>query len=227
MRINALNEMKTRPAAKPKAVKPKRRLRADTCLCRVCKQIKPVNRGNWQADPRNVDNGGFRLHKCRNCINADLKRRRAELAERACRIREQYEQRKLELRAQKSELEIERADAREAERVKRAAERMTIEYSCFDKWKRNRTRSCSAVYIEHDIGVFRDMLARQAGRCSLTGDELTAENVSIDHIVPVSRGGGHEVSNLRLVTKQVNAMRMDRSDADFIELCRKVVRTFT
>jgi len=63
----------------------------------------------------------------------------------------------------------------------------------------------------------------QGGRCAYTGDELTPENLTADHYIPVSRGGSLGVENVRLVTEQVNRAKHTMSMEEFIELCRKVV----
>ena len=193
-----MNEMRTCRARKPS------KLRIDTCVCGSCGKEKPVNAGNWQVDTRNLRNGGFRLGKCLRCLRVDSRRRRAERA----------------IRKATGE-SVSLVEAKE----RLSALRETIGYHCMKNWKGHCKRP--GEYVEHNAGVFNDMLERQGGRCPLTGDVLTKQNVSIDHIVPVSSGGGHEVANLRLVTKDVNRARLNMSDADFIELCRKVVRTFT
>ncbi len=72
----------------------------------------------------------------------------------------------------------------------------------------------------------RDLAAlwkAQRGLCALTGRRLdrTAE---IDHIIPKVRGGAHKIGNLRWVVKDANRAKRDLLDADFIALCRDIVR---
>ena len=64
---------------------------------------------------------------------------------------------------------------------------------------------------------------RQKLRCALTGQRLIRENVSVDHIIPKSKGGINELSNIRLVLKSINIAKQTMTDAEFIELCRGVV----
>lgn len=64
---------------------------------------------------------------------------------------------------------------------------------------------------------------KQKLRCALTGEKLTNENISVDHIIPRSRGGTNVPDNLRLVILNANIARQALSDSDFLELCRKVV----
>jgi len=59
--------------------------------------------------------------------------------------------------------------------------------------------------------------------CPLTGDKLCAFNMSVDHIIPISKGGENIPSNIRLVDKWVNIMLQDRTDEDFFNQCRKII----
>lgn len=59
--------------------------------------------------------------------------------------------------------------------------------------------------------------------CALTGDKLTNDTISIDHIIPKSQGGSNKPENIRLVDKDVNLARRALTDQQFIELCKKVV----
>ena len=63
---------------------------------------------------------------------------------------------------------------------------------------------------------------RQKLKCPFTGEKLTNENMSIDHIVSKSLGGKNIPSNVRLVLKSINTAKQTMSDAEFIELCNKV-----
>lgn len=63
---------------------------------------------------------------------------------------------------------------------------------------------------------------KQKCTCSLSGRKLTPENVSADHIIPVSRGGKNHPTNLRLVISDINKMRNNHKTEYFIELCKSV-----
>jgi len=66
-------------------------------------------------------------------------------------------------------------------------------------------------------------LREQDFRCYYTGDELTPDNVSADHIVALSAGGSHHIDNVCLVLSEVNRMKGTLSVERFVELCRMVV----
>lgn len=72
-------------------------------------------------------------------------------------------------------------------------------------------------------GVLR-LLERQKYRCFLTGWELTPHNVSLDHRLPVSRGGTHTLSNAQALHEDVNRAKGTLTNEEFIELCRAAVR---
>jgi len=76
---------------------------------------------------------------------------------------------------------------------------------------------------EHGVDIPRVELwricLRQKCKCALTGRKLTRENISLDHIVPVCRGGSLDVSNLRLVVKEANQAKHRMLDAELYQLC--------
>jgi 5-methylcytosine-specific restriction endonuclease McrA len=77
---------------------------------------------------------------------------------------------------------------------------------------------------EGDIRVsdLAEMLEKQRYRCALSGERLTSDNVALDHIVPVSEGGGFTVENSQLVTKAVNRAKHTMAQNDFVKLCESV-----
>lgn len=71
-----------------------------------------------------------------------------------------------------------------------------------------------------------DIYIAQNGRCALTGEEIgfvsaKRGNASLDRI---DSKCGYEINNVRWVHRDVNFAKQSLSDADFIELCRKVVK---
>lgn len=67
-----------------------------------------------------------------------------------------------------------------------------------------------------------DLLERQDYVCPLTGRKLTPETASLDHIVPLARGGDHAIENVWIVDCQANAAKGTLLADEFIQLCRDV-----
>jgi 5-methylcytosine-specific restriction endonuclease McrA len=64
----------------------------------------------------------------------------------------------------------------------------------------------------------------QRGLCALTGEKLTRENAHLDHITPITRGGGDEKENLRWLTKKANLIKRDLTDEELVMFCANVMR---
>lgn len=62
----------------------------------------------------------------------------------------------------------------------------------------------------------------QEFRCAISGRELTPETASLDHIVPLARGGEHSLANVWIVDHQVNIAKSTMTLDEFVSLCRQV-----
>jgi hypothetical protein len=60
--------------------------------------------------------------------------------------------------------------------------------------------------------------------CPLSGYKLTKDNLSVDHILAISKGGSNHPSNIRLVDKQVNLMLHTNTDKSFFKICLDIVQ---
>ncbi len=72
----------------------------------------------------------------------------------------------------------------------------------------------------HDL---RKILEKQKYICALTGEPLTPENTTFDHIIPISKGGTSAASNLQAVTKIANRAKNSMTTKEFISLCESVL----
>lgn len=84
--------------------------------------------------------------------------------------------------------------------------------------------SRSGGYVLRPIELW-GLLKRQRMLCGLTGRRLNRDNISLDHIVPLSKGGSNEPSNLRFVHIDANTFKMDMDDNGLLELAKDIVRT--
>ena len=74
------------------------------------------------------------------------------------------------------------------------------------------------------VAMVREMIESQEYKCALTGWELTPDNFSLDHILPVASGGTDDIGNLQAVRSDANAAKGQMTNDDFIAMCRAVVR---
>lgn len=68
----------------------------------------------------------------------------------------------------------------------------------------------------------RSLWERQGGLCGLTGQPMDIAEADVDHIIPRSRGGSDELSNLRWTTRAANQAKGDLLDEEFLALCAQV-----
>ncbi len=64
----------------------------------------------------------------------------------------------------------------------------------------------------------RDAIARSQGRrCNYCGARLTRDNLQIDHMDPVSRGGSNDWENLQALCRRCNIRKGNHTDEEFRE----------
>lgn len=62
--------------------------------------------------------------------------------------------------------------------------------------------------------------------CSLTGESINLildDDYSLDHIIPISRGGDNSIDNMCILKRSVNQAKHNLLNEEFIELCKRVV----
>lgn len=62
-------------------------------------------------------------------------------------------------------------------------------------------------------------LEAQDYKCALTGWELSPDNFSLEHIIPIAKGGGDSIDNLNPVHPLVNTAKGTMGQDEFIEMC--------
>jgi hypothetical protein len=66
------------------------------------------------------------------------------------------------------------------------------------------------------------MVDSQNHTCPLSGRTLTPETASPDHIVPVRRGGKHDIVNIQIVDSAINKAKGTMLNSEFIAMCCEV-----
>ena len=69
------------------------------------------------------------------------------------------------------------------------------------------------------------MLLQGCVKCYLTGTpiDLTKDDYCFDHIVPVSKGGTNELSNLGVTIPSANYSKHDLTIEEYLSLCKQVL----
>ena len=71
----------------------------------------------------------------------------------------------------------------------------------------------------------KELLENQKFKCALTGDKISFDNMELDHILPTTRKGKSELSNVRWVTKEANRLKQNLTDKELKILCNKILLT--
>ena len=72
---------------------------------------------------------------------------------------------------------------------------------------------------------FYEQLEEQKYRCPLTTFELTPENVTAEHKVPLQEGGVHERENIYLVDRTVAKIKRYTTEERLLEIAVAIVKT--
>jgi len=95
---------------------------------------------------------------------------------------------------------------------------------CLEHWIRSIARKYSENKNRQenfDTSALLSLWQKQNGCCAITGIPLIpGSTATIDHILPVSKGGTNEITNLRFVHYAVNLFKKDSTDG---ELVNKIV----
>lgn len=102
----------------------------------------------------------------------------------------------------------------------------TVGLRCMDHWFDCIGRSYGLTMRNGGAEFLRELWDVQRGLCALTGEAMVqGQNATIDHIVPCSRGGSSDKTNLQWVTRRANQAKNDLTTEEFVELCRAVVQS--
>jgi 5-methylcytosine-specific restriction endonuclease McrA len=69
-----------------------------------------------------------------------------------------------------------------------------------------------------------NIIKNQEYRCALSGRQLKPETSSVDHIVPLAKGGTHDITNIWVVDHKINVAKGTMPVDEFVMMCRDVVK---
>lgn len=71
--------------------------------------------------------------------------------------------------------------------------------------------------------LLEELLEKQNWKCYYTGEFLIlGKNTSIEHKIPISRGGENKIENLAFVIPLVNFWKGRRTEQEFLNLVRRI-----
>ena len=68
-----------------------------------------------------------------------------------------------------------------------------------------------------------ELIKKQNFLCAISGRTLTPETASLDHIIPLGRGGPHSIENVWAVDHHVNVAKGTMTFDEFVAMCREIV----
>lgn len=83
----------------------------------------------------------------------------------------------------------------------------------------SRRRRAEKLGAETEHVSLDDVVARDGDACYLCGRETDRDDRTLDHVVPLTRGGGHTLSNVRVAHRRCNSKKGARllGEIDFRE----------
>lgn len=98
--------------------------------------------------------------------------------------------------------------------------------SCLACWFANKAGNTLGSQGKFKTSI-KDLIEKQNWKCTYTGELLIPGiNASLDHIIPVSKGGKNKISNIQWITLQMNNMKTNMSHNEFILMCDRISTLF-
>jgi excisionase family DNA binding protein len=190
--------------------------------CSVCGEEKPLDQFRVRKHRSGNVGPSDKCHECHRAYNRSLRERDAARAGRSCPTAEERHRRSMERKAQRRAkyeawLAAERARPKQTheEMIRRSVARQRERYNSDPEYKAKikakkikRKRAIEGAFIEpvnHMAVAERDRWL-----CGICGGVVTRETWSLDHVVPLSKGGEHSYANVTLAHRRCNSARGNR-----------------
>lgn len=73
-----------------------------------------------------------------------------------------------------------------------------------NKSKKRRKKYKLRQYNKHRQRILAELIIEYGQKCFYCAKDLLTEEITLDHIIPISRGGSHKKENLRISCKACN-----------------------
>jgi 5-methylcytosine-specific restriction endonuclease McrA len=70
------------------------------------------------------------------------------------------------------------------------------------------------------------MAKKQECKCPYSGRKLENGNIHLDHIIPKSKGGSNNISNLQLLPGEINTMKWNILPDEFVKICKEITKHY-
>lgn len=73
-----------------------------------------------------------------------------------------------------------------------------------NKSKKRRKKYRLRQYNKHRQKILSELIVEYGQKCFYCAKDLLIEEITLDHVIPMSRGGSHKKENLRISCKECN-----------------------
>lgn len=198
-------------------------IRADgTKKCSMCGEIKPLNEFARASKERS----GF-MSACKGCRKSayrksEMERRKQRYASdpsyrasKRASVRAAFEkngQRYVEKQRERyRQIESLRAAATERTKAWRAANPNSVKM--YDARRRARDSGANGSFKADDV---KRLLEQQRAKCIYCGTDISDGLHTIEHVIPLSRGGSNSIENIALACRSCNARKGQKLPSEFL-----------
>lgn len=212
----------------------------ETRKCRVCGVEKELTKENFRGRLR-ADGLIYFEYKCNPCRTARGKKwyadNREHCQKRDKKFREENpglvrgwhrknkEKHRAKYRKQTRERyqrEIDKLRPYFRERAKAWREKNLLQSRLNAKQGRARRKNAKN-HMKVTAAEIVDLFKKQRGKCAICHKKITIDNKNVDHIVPLAKGGLHEIKNIQLTCPPCNAYKHDRDPIDYMQKIGKLL----